>query len=111
MKSMANHNIRVVTAEEVCETAAERFREQYLHDDNEWKFSDGKTLGQVKKELSSCDHTPENIKRILNDSWSHPQCYGCGNRVDKVVEIKENWGEEVIALCKNCLTAATRVMK
>ena len=111
MKSLANRDMRVVTAEEVCETAAERFREQYEGESGRWKFADGKTLASVKKALSSCKHTPENICRILNDSWSHPQCYACGKRVERVVEIKENWGDEVLALCAKCLTTAAKLIK
>lgn len=111
MKSLANKNIRILTAEEVSETAVERFHKQYEGEDNKWRFADGKTLGSVKKELAASEHTPANITRILNDGWSHPQCYSCGKRVNKVVEIGEHWGDKIIALCPKCLQSAVKLIK
>ena len=103
--------IRVVTAEEVSSTAAERWREQYSNWEDADTFADGTTKKSTNDALNKSKHTPANIKRILNDTWSHPQCYACAKRVNKVVEIQENWGDEVIALCPECLDAASKLIE
>lgn len=104
-----SRSIRPVTAVEVSATAAIRWREQYQHWGDDDTFADGETKKSVNDKLRSCAHTPENISRILNDTWSHPKCICCESRVAVAIEFN-SWMDETVTLCGECIGVAKTIL-
>lgn len=95
--------MRPVTAVELAARAADRWRSQYRGWTDSDTFADGTTKGATNEALNNHRHTPENIARILNPGWVYPDCGGCGKLFPVVIEIKDDWRDEGIRLCANCL--------
>lgn len=98
---------RLVTAIEIAATAAIRWHAQYETWPDDRTFHDGTTKGEIEAKLNSQRHTPENIAAIINAGWAYPTCGGCGQHQNVVVEIKDNWREDGIMLCPDCLGSAS----
>lgn len=102
--------MRITTATEVSANAAERWRSQYKDWADDDAFFDGTTKGSVNALLNSNPHTPEKIEEILNDGWSHPQCDSCGDRVDRVVEVRRIYEDGPFSLCADCACKAAALI-
>jgi bacterioferritin-associated ferredoxin len=106
--------MRLLTAVEHSANAARRWREQYRDWNADDTFADGTTKGSVDDALNRTAHTPEAIRRIINEGWSHPQCGSCQRRVDVVVCMVDPWagdGRSQFDLCGDCLNHAAAIAK
>lgn len=98
--------MRPVTAIEIAAGAAERWRKQYAGWSPEDKFWDGTTKADTDDALNNCQHSPENIARILNDGWAYPRCSSCGDRRNVVIEFRGSFSDETYMLCIECISRA-----
>lgn len=104
--------MRPKTAVEVAANAAERWREQYKHWNDDDTFADGTSKGDKSLALNTNAHTPEKIAEILNKGWAYPECSCCGEPVDKVVQMKkDDWSDDVFDLCRTCIEKAALIIK
>lgn len=102
--------MRIYTAIEKSTQAAIHWRNQYENWDDDDKFADGTTKGGTNDALNSNSHTPENITRILNAGWAKPSCKCCGEYVDVVVQLSEDWGDDTTELCEGCIKQAALML-
>ncbi len=96
--------MRPVTATETAANAVRLWSEQYAHWDDDDRFADGTTKGQMSDALNRCAHTPEGIAKTINNSWAYPMCGCCGEYRNVVMEMGEHY------LCLICIEAAAAAL-
>lgn len=108
---MSKGIMRPQTATEIAANAAERWRSQYKDWNDDDKFSDGTTKGEINLALNTNPHTPEKIAEIINDGWAYPDCSCCGERCETVVSMKRGeWSDETFEICANCIKKASLII-
>lgn len=108
---MADRLMRPLTAIEVSANAATRWREQYKNWYDEDKFADGTTKASINNALNSCQHTPENVAKVINPGWAYPSCDCCGEYREVVVSIVRPYHEDSpIMVCEPCVKVAASIL-
>lgn len=78
------------------ENVAQRWKEKHQRSDGTWGLTCSGDAGVTYKELSQCV-TIQEINCVLNDTWTHTTCNGCGERCAALVQLYSG------SFCRNCL--------
>ena len=101
--------MKILTVQELANTAKDRWRIQYFYDGS-WKHgSDKKTVYENLVSLGDSP-TPNQINEVIgNSSWTRLECSECNKEVDTVVVFSSY--DSYFYLCKKCLNKSTRLIK
>ena len=101
--------MKILTVQELANTAKDRWRRQYFYDGT-WKHgSDKKTVYENLASLGE-NPTPSQINEVIgNNSWARLKCSVCNKEVDTVVVFSSY--DSSFYLCKKCLNKSTRLIK
>ena len=101
--------MKILTVQELANTAKDRWRIQYFYDGS-WKHgSDKKTVYENLVSLGE-NPTPSQINEVIgNNSWTRLGCSVCNKEVDTVVVFSSD--DSYFYLCKKCLNKSTRLIK
>ena len=100
--------MKILTVQELANTAKDSWRRQYLYDGS-WKYgSDKKTVYENLVSLGE-NPTPSQINEVIgNNSWTRLECSVCNKEVDTVVVFSSY--DSSFYLCKKCLNKSTRLI-
>lgn len=110
MSERARPAVRVITCESISATAADRWMAQYRDRSANWRFADGKSVGEMREKLAAANKTYDSLKGILNESWLLPVCDLCGNHAFVVVETDRNFGAEEHKVCLTCAQSVASIL-
>lgn len=107
-----------VTQRDLIKSIPGQLRDIHQGNPDTYMFHDGRTLGELKQELSELELgtcPAEAVDAVMrNKSWTMQRCDECGSVVDVVVRLghpEPDYDEIRMGVCQKCLVKALLVIQ
>lgn len=104
--------MKLITRQDLANTVAERWRQQYQFVDGSWRqivIGDSKSYFNKLIDLGT-NPKPDDVEKIIS-GWTILRCDECGTHVEEVVQLgaEPDYESATASICMKCLKQATEL--